>query len=107
MNTRRHDSQRQSPWPLSGSSPHGRISSSPQKGQKKGTARAVGSTCPSNTGAHARSVRGHSAGMTRRPALAALFAAVALLASGCSDNQSGDSVTDNQQRTSPPSASPS
>ena len=46
--------------------------------------------------------------LTRRPALAALLAALALVAAGCSgDNQSGDSVTDNQQRTSPPTASPS
>ena len=52
-------------------------------------------------------MRGHSATMTSRPALAALLAAVALLAAGCSGNQSGDSVTDNQERVTPPSASPS
>ena len=44
--------------------------------------------------------------MTSR-ALAALLAAVALLAAGCNDSQSGDSFTDNQDRVTPPSASPS
>jgi outer membrane lipoprotein SlyB len=42
-----------------------------------------------------------------RSAVAALLAAVALLATGCNDSQSGDSFTDNQERIQPPSASPS
>ncbi len=45
--------------------------------------------------------------MTFRPALAALLAVVALLSAGCNSNQSGESVTDNQNRNAPPSASPS
>ena len=41
MKTRRQDSQRQSACPLSGSSPNGRIVSSPQYGQYIGAARSV------------------------------------------------------------------
>ena len=42
-----------------------------------------------------------------RPAAALALAALALLTAGCSGSQSGDSVTDNQDRGTPPTASPS
>ena len=44
--------------------------------------------------------------LTRVTASLAL-AALALLSAGCSGNQSGDSYTDNQDRVTPPTASPS
>jgi hypothetical protein len=83
------------------------MSSSPQKGQKNGTARAVGST---GTSCMPRADGGTATAMTsltRVTASVALAALAVLTVGACSGNQSGDSVTDNQDRVTPPTASPS
>jgi hypothetical protein len=58
---------------------------------------------------HASVGVGHRTGMTSltRVTASLALAAAALLSAGCNGNQSGDSVTDNQDRVSPPTASPS